>query len=246
MLKVLQEVGEYFLMLQRQVVAREKIRVYFRSTVLEIYGIGVSSLPIVVITSLFIGAVTTVNTAYQLSSAFFPPSLIGSIVSTTGIMEFAPTVTSLVLAGKVGGNIASQIGTMRVTEQIDALDVMGINSSSYLILPKLLGSLVAFPALIIAAAFLQHVGGIGAGALASIITEPVFHQGVMSVFEDFQVTFMFIKSLVFGFLICSISAYQGYYVKGGAFEVGDASKKAVVRGCIAILCSDYLLAQLLL
>lgn len=246
MFQVLHQIGRYFLMLGSLFVAREKVRVYADSTIKEIYYLGVGSLVIVLITSIFIGAVTTVNTAYQLSSALFPPSLIGSIVSTTGIMEFAPTITSLVLAGKVGSNIASQLGTMRVTEQIDALEVMGINSTSYLILPKLLGALVAFPALIIMAAFLQHLGGMLAGELAGIIPQTVFHQGVMNVYEPFQVQFMLIKSVVFGFLITSIASFHGFYVKGGAFEVGDASKRAVVQGCIAILVSDYVLAQTLL
>ncbi|MBX3102738.1 MAG: ABC transporter permease [Bacteroidetes bacterium] len=238
--------GRYFLMLGSLFVAREKVRVYVDGTLRETYQLGVGSLMIVLITSVFIGAVTTVNTAYQLSSALFPPSLIGSIVSTTGIMEFAPTITSLVLAGKVGSNIASQLGTMRVTEQIDALEVMGINSTSYLILPKLLGALIAFPILIIVAAFLQHLGGLVAGEVAGIIPSSVFHQGVMNVYDPFQVQFMLIKSVVFGFLITSIACFQGFYVRGGAFEVGDASKKAVVRGCIAILVSDYVLAQTLL
>ncbi|MFO0398622.1 MAG: MlaE family ABC transporter permease, partial [Sphingobacteriia bacterium] len=246
MLKALHNLGIYFLMLRSLFTTREKISIYVRATLAEIHYIGVGSVPIVLITALFIGAVTTVNTAYQLESAYFPLSLIGSVMSTTSIMEFAPTITSLVLAGQVGGNIASQLGTMRVTEQIDALDVMGVNSTSYLILPKLLGALVAFPTLIIFAVFLQHLGGIMAGEFTGIIPEAIFHQGVMKVFEPFQITFMLTKALTFGFLITSISAYQGYYVRGGAFEVGDASKKAVVRGSIAILCADYALAEMML
>jgi phospholipid/cholesterol/gamma-HCH transport system permease protein len=200
----------------------------------------------VAIIAFFVGAVTTVQTAYQLVSPFIPKSTIGAIVSTSSILELAPTITSLVLAGRVGSNIASQIGSMRVSEQIDALEVMGINSATYLILPKLLAGLLAFPVLVIYSCAVSHVGGIVAGAFTGAVNPTQFGIGARSFFEDFQVVFMLIKAVTFGFIIITVSSYHGYYVRGGALEVGAASTKAVVVSSLMILIADYVLAQLLL
>jgi len=212
----------------------------------EVVSIGVGSLVIIFITSIFVGAVTTVQTSYQLTSGFVPPSIIGSIVAASEILELAPTISSLVLAGKVGSSIASQLGTMRVTEQIDALDVMGINAASYLIMPKIFGAIIAFPMLVAISAFLGTSGGMFAGTFTGEVTYTEFTEGARAFFEPFQVTFMIIKSITFGFIISSVSAYQGFYVRGGAKEVGEASTRAVVYSCILVLFSDYVLAQLLL
>jgi phospholipid/cholesterol/gamma-HCH transport system permease protein len=200
----------------------------------------------VAIISFFVGAVTTVQTAYQIISPFIPKSTIGAIVSTSAILELAPTITSLVLAGRIGSNIASQIGSMRVSEQIDALEVMGINSATYLILPRLFGALVFFPVLVIYACVIIHAGGIVAGAFTGAVNPTQFGIGARSFYEDFQIIFMLIKAITFGFIISTVSAYQGYYVKGGALEVGAASTRAVVISCLMILVADYVLAQLLL
>jgi phospholipid/cholesterol/gamma-HCH transport system permease protein len=199
-----------------------------------------------VLFSVFSGAVSTVQTAYQLVTSLLPKTVIGSVVSITALVELAPTITSLILAGKVGSNIASELGTMRVTEQIDALEVMGINSAAYLVLPKLLGALIMFPILITISAFLMHVGGIMAGEASNLLTGEEFIMGAQGYYQPFQITFMYIKSLVFGFLISTIAAYHGYYVRGGALEVGQASTRAVVYSCIAIVFWDYVLAELLL
>lgn len=243
---MLHHLGKYLTLIGSFFRSPEKLSVYWQLFLTECNSIGVGSVLIVVLVSLFIGAVMTVQTAYQLESPFLPKSLIGTTVSNGSLLELAPTVTSLVLAGKVGSAIASQLGTMRVTEQIDALEVMGINSGSYLIMPKILASLVVFPALIVLAGFLQIFGGLVAGQLTGEVAAADFLQGAQEYFLPFYVHFMMIKAVCFGFIISSISSYQGYYVKGGALEVGEASTRAVVFSCIVLLLTDYMLAQLLL
>lgn len=242
----LTHIGRYFLMLARMFTGMERPKVYWGATMREIVSQGVGSLLIILIISLFVGMVSTIQTAYQLISALVPKTAIGSVVSATAILEFASTVTALVLAGKIGSNIASELGTMRVSEQIDALDVMGINSVSYLVLPKILGAVVSFPILIIVAAFLMHVGGIFAGYMLDLVTPTQFAIGARENFNDFQFVFMNIKAVSYGFIVSSISAYYGYHVRGGALEVGVASTNAVVYSCITVLLADYLLAQVLL
>jgi phospholipid/cholesterol/gamma-HCH transport system permease protein len=246
LVNALTHIGKYFLMLARMFTGMEKARVYWSATMREIISMGIGSLLIVLITSTFVGMVSTIQSAYQLLSALIPRSAIGSVVSATALLEFASTVTSLVLAGKIGSNIASELGTMRVSEQIDALDVMGINSVSYLVLPKILGALICFPILVIIAAFLMHAGGIFAGSAQGLITPAQFAMGARGNFTDFQFYFMLIKAVTYGLIISSVSAYYGYHVRGGALEVGVASTNAVVYSCIVVLFADYLLAQLLL
>lgn len=246
LLKGFEEIGRYLLLLRRSFTGLLRFSLYAQLWTHESIQIGRDSLFLVAIISLFVGAVTTVQTAYQIESPFIPPSTIGAIVSTSAILELAPTITSLVLAGRIGSNIASQIGSMRVSEQIDALEVMGINSATYLVLPRLFGALIFFPVLVIYAAFIMHVGGILAGAFTGTVNPTQFAAGARSFYEDFQVIFMLIKAVTFGFIISTVSAYQGYFVKGGALEVGAASTRAVVISCLMILVSDYVLAQLLL
>jgi phospholipid/cholesterol/gamma-HCH transport system permease protein len=173
-------------------------------------------------------------------------SVIGTIVRDMTILELAPTIISIVLAGKVGSNIAGHLGTMRITEQIDALEVMGINSSSYLILPKILACMIMFPMLVVMSGFLSIYGGYLAGTLTGSLTEQEYIIGIREGFQGFNIWFALIKSLVFAFLIASISAYNGYFTKGGALEVGQSSTTAVTNSCIAILLADFLLAKLLL
>ena len=224
----------------------EKLKVYWEQFLVEAMDIGVGSLTIVVLISTFLGAVTTIQTSFQLTSGLIPKSVIGAIVANTSLLELAPTITSLVLAGKVGSSIASHLGTMRVTEQIDALEVMGINSSAFLIMPKIAASLVTFPLLVTIAAFLQIGGGLLAGHLTGQVAAADFIQGAREFFDPFQVTFMMIKAVTFGYIISSISSYQGYYTSGGALEVGQSSTRSVVYSCIILLLADYILAQVLL
>jgi phospholipid/cholesterol/gamma-HCH transport system permease protein len=162
------------------------------------------------------------------------------------VLELAPTITAIVIAGKVGSSIASGLGTMRITEQIDALEVMGVNASSYLVLPKIIAAMIMYPLLVIIAGFLALYGGYIAGTLTGILTETEYVYGIRIDFNPFTIQFALIKSVVFAFLIASISAYQGFFTTGGALEVGKSSTSAVTKSCIAVLLADYILAELLL
>lgn len=222
------------------------MRVYFRRFFEEAIKLGVNSIFIVAIVSFFIGAVTAVQTAHNLVSPLIPKTIIGMLVRDMSLLELAPTIICIVLAGKVGSNIAGELGTMRITEQIDALEVMGINSTSYLVLPKIMAAMVTFPCLVVLAGFLSMFGGYLASILTGITTEYDYIYGLRLDFLEFNVLFALIKSIVFAFLISSISSFKGFYTKGGALEVGQASTAAVTNSCIAILLADYLLAELLL
>lgn len=224
----------------------EKVKVFIQRLFHEMNSIGIGSLPIVAITALFIGAVTTVQTAYQLVSGLISKSVIGTIVSDSTMLELGPTITCLVLSGKVGAHISSEIGNMRISEQIDALEVMGINAPGYLALPKILAGVIMIPILNIIAITLSIYGGYMAGELSGILTHEEFVSGARSTFKGFTLVFSMIKAFTFAFIITSVSSYQGYYTKGGALEVGESSTKAVVYSSVLILFFDYLLAELLL
>ncbi|MCY7351579.1 MAG: ABC transporter permease [Cytophagaceae bacterium] len=243
---LLSRFGQYFVFLGNLLRRREKIGVYFRQILEEGVLIGVDSIFIVAIVSTFIGAVTCVQTAYNLVSPLIPNYVISLIVRDMTLLELAPTITCVVLSGKVGSNIAGTLGTMRVTEQIDAIEVMGINSTSYLVLPKIVAAMIVIPMLVVLAGFLSIYGGYLAGTLTGVITPEEYIYGIRSDFIPFNIPFALIKSVVFAFLIASISAFQGYYTSGGALEVGRASTTAVTNSCISVLVADYLLAQLLL
>ena len=224
----------------------ENGKMYWKEFMHQCNEIGIGSLGIVSIISIFMGAVSALQTAYQLTSNLIPRSTIAQIVRDTVILEFAPTLVCIVLAGVVGSKIASELGNMRVSEQIDALQIMGINTETYLVLPKILASLVVIPMLVILSAVLGVWGGRLAGHYAGIISTTVYDRGLLENFMPYNVTFALIKSYTFAFLISSVSSYYGYYVKGGALEIGRASTKSVVASCILILFADYLLAALLL
>lgn len=219
---------------------------YWNELFRQMVSIGIGSLGIVTIISVFMGAVTTVQTAYQLVSGLVAKTVIGAIVADSSMLELAPTITSLVLAGKIGSAIASEIGTMRVTEQIDALEIMGVNAPAYIIMPKILAAVVTIPLLIILSIALCIGGGIFAGDATGILSSQQFIEGARSSFLPYNVLFSMTKAFTFAFIISSVSAYQGYYTQGGSLEVGQSSTRAVVYSCILILLSDYLLAQLML
>lgn len=227
-------------------VNRESFSTYVKLVLDECVLIGVNSIFIVVIISTFIGAVTAVQTAYNLVSPLIERYVIGMIVRDMTLLELAPTITAIVFAGKVGSNIAGQLGTMRITEQIDALEVMGINSASYLVLPKIIAAMLTYPLLVIMAGFLSIYGGYLASTLSGALTQEEYIYGIRIDYNEFNITFALIKSVVFAFLVSSISAYKGFFTQGGALEVGISSTKAVTNSCIAILLADYLLAQLIL
>lgn len=243
---MLQALGKYLLFMSSLFIRKESGRILFRRTIDEAILIGINSVFIVAIVSSFIGAVTCVQVAYNLNNAFIPRSTIGFMVREMTILELAPTITSIVLAGKVGSSIAGGLGTMQITEQVDALEVMGINSASYLVLPKVVASILVFPLLVILAMFLSILGGYLAGTISGELTAQEYITGIRDQFIPYNITFALIKSVVFAFLISSISAFRGYYTSGGALEVGAASTAAVTNSVIAILVGDFVLANLLL
>lgn len=238
--------GRFLIFFKSLLVRGESFRVLFNRTIDEAIIIGINSVFIVSVVATFIGAVTCVQIAYNLTNALIPRSTIGFMVREMTILELAPTITSIVLAGKVGSNIAGGLGTMRITEQVDALEVMGINSASYLVLPKVVAAMFMFPMLVILAMTLSISGGYIAGTLSGVLSAQEYVEGIRDTFIPYNVVFALIKSIVFAFLISSISAYQGYNTKGGALEVGTASTKAVTNSIIAVLIADFVCAQVLL
>ena len=224
----------------------ENMRMYWKEFMHQCVEIGIGSLGIVVIISVFMGAVSAVQTAYQLVSPLIPKSTIAQIVRDTVILEFAPTVVCIVLAGVVGSKIASELGNMRVSEQIDALEIMGINTKSYLIMPKIVAALVTIPILVVLSMGLGICGRRFAGAASGILSTDTYDRGLLENFMPYNVQFALVKAYTFAFIISSIPAYYGYYVKGGALEIGRSSTKSVVVSCVMILFADYVLAQILL
>lgn len=240
------EIGRYLLMIKGMFSKPENMRMYWKEFIHQCSEIGIGSLGIVAIISIFMGAVSTVQTAYQLVSPFIPKSTIAQVVRDTVILEFAPTLVCIVLAGVVGSKIASELGNMRVTEQIDALEIMGINTKTYLVMPKILAAMIVIPMLVVIAAVLGIWGGRLAGTASGILSGSTYDKGLLDGFVPFNVIFAMTKAYTFAFIVSSIPAFYGYHVKGGALEIGRASTKAVVVSCIMILFADYLLAALLL
>jgi phospholipid/cholesterol/gamma-HCH transport system permease protein len=238
--------GRYLLMLKGMFSKPENLRMYWKEFMHQCVEIGIGSLGIVAIISIFMGAVSTVQTAYQLVSPLIPKSTIAQIVRDTVILEFAPTLVCIVLAGVVGSKIASELGNMRVSEQIDALEIMGINTKAYLIIPKILAALITIPLLVILAMGLGIYGGRLAGTTSGILSADIFDEGLLKEFVPFNIRFAMYKAITFAFIISSIPAYYGYYVQGGALEIGRSSTKSVVVSCVMILFADYILAALFL
>ncbi len=236
--------GAYIQMLKSLFTRPEKLSMYRKELFRQMNNIGVGSLLIIGMISLFIGGVTAIQFAYQLKGSFFPLYMLGFIVRDMMIIELAPTLSCLVLAGKVGSNIASELGTMRISEQIDALEIMGINSAAYLITPKILAAVLIVPPLVVISAFLGIYGGLVAAENYGI-SPALYEKGLLYIFDSFNVVIMQVKAVVFAFLITSVACYQGYHVKGGALEIGAASTRAVVFGSILVVLFDYIIALLL-
>ncbi len=239
-------IGQYFMMLKRVFARPEKHKLYIRQLFLEFDSLGVNSVWIVIIISIFIGGIMTIQFSYSMSNPIYPTTLIGLGTRDTLILEFSSTMMALILAGKIGSNITSEIGTMRVTEQIDSLEIMGVNSASYLILPKIVAVVFIFPFLFIVSVFFGLLGGLVTGPLTGVISVSQFVEGIQWLFVPYYVTFSIIKTFFFGFLVASVPAYFGYHVQGGALDVGKASTQAVVNTNILILLFDLILTQLLL
>jgi len=246
MIRFLSQLGNYFLLLKKVFSKPEKAQVYYRQTMHELVFLGFNSVGIIAIISFFMGAVITLQTAYNTENPIYPTYLIGLGVRDSILLEFSSTISALILAGKVGSNIASELGTMRVTEQIDALEIMGVNSASYLILPKIVATLLFNPILTLISISVGIVGGWLAGTTAGVITSEDYIYGIQYAFIPYYVTYAIIKTLVFAFIITSVSSFQGYNVEGGSLEVGRASTKAVVYSSVLILLFNVILTQLLL
>ncbi|NVJ89147.1 MAG: ABC transporter permease [Flavobacteriaceae bacterium] len=242
----IEHIGKYFLMLSQVFRKPQKWRVFYESLFKEIEELGLKSLGIIMFISFFIGGVIALQTALNLESPFIPKSLIGFAAKRSVILEFAPTFCSIILAGKVGSYITSSIGTMRVTEQIDALEVMGINSLNHLVFPKILATLFFYPFLIALAMALGIFGGWIAGVFSGLFSGVDYVTGIQTDFNPFLITYAIIKTLVFAFLIATVPSYHGYYVKGGSIAVGKASTQSVVWTTILIVIANYLLTQMLL
>lgn len=245
--KALHRMGEYTLLMKKSITLPDRWNMFFKQLVREIYKLGVDSLWIVIIISIFIGTVIAIQISLNISSPLIPKFTIGYTTREIILLEFSSSIMCLILAGKVGSNIASEIGTMRVTEQIDAMEIMGVNSANFLILPKIAGLMLFIPVLVIFSMFTGILGGIAASYAAKEgMTPASFEYGLQFYFNSFYVWYSIIKSVIYAFIISSISAYFGYYVKGGALEVGKASTNAVVMSSVMILLADVILTQLML
>ncbi len=241
-----EHVGKYFIMLKQVFKKPQKWSVFNEMMFREIEDLGLKSMGIIMFISFFVGGVVAIQTALNVDSPFIPKYLIGFATKRGIILEFAPTFMSIILAGKVGSYITSSIGTMRVTEQIDALEVMGINSLNYLVLPKIIAALTFYPLLIMLSMFLGIVGGYYAGLLTDLFFSEDYIYGIQLEFNPYFIQYAMIKTLVFAFVIATVPAYHGYFVKGGSLEVGRASTQAVVWSSIIIILLNYFLTQMLL
>jgi phospholipid/cholesterol/gamma-HCH transport system permease protein len=246
MIKFLSDFGNYWILMGKVFAEPENYKIYYRQTVREIMLLGVNSIGIVIIISVFMGAVITLQTAYNTDNPIYPTYLIGLGCRDSIILEFSSTVIALILAGKVGSSITSEIGTMRVTEQIDALELMGVNSASYLIFPKVIAALIFNPLLTLISITVGVAGGWIAGIATGVITSSDFIYGIQYAFIPYYIVYSLIKTLFFAFIITTVASYHGYFVQGGSLEVGRASTRAVVYSSVLILLFNVILTQLLL
>jgi phospholipid/cholesterol/gamma-HCH transport system permease protein len=243
---LLSHFGKILLMVKGGIARPENMRVYWIEFMDQCVDIGLRSLPIVLIISVFMGMVMSVQFSYQMISPLIPKSVIGSLVRDSTILEFSPTVICIVIAGVVGSKIASELGNMRISEQIDALEMMGINSKAYLITPKIIAGMIMIPCLIVISIAVSIWGGYIAGLFSNILTKQQFFQGLTTGFVPYNLFFAIVKSFTFSLIISIIPSYYGYYVQGGALEIGRASTTAVIVSCVLILFADYGLSLILL
>lgn len=245
-LRIISHLGRYSILLYRTFSKPEKFSVYLKQIVKEIDSLGIGSLGLIAIISVFMGGVITIQSAYNFTSPFIPLYAVGLGTRESIVLEFSPTIVSLILAGKVGSNIASEIGTMRISEQIDALEIMGVNSASYLIMPKIIAAMVINPFLIVISMFLGIFGGYMMGVLTGACSSYEFIFGIQSFFVPFNIIYALTKTVVFAFIITSVSAYHGYFTEGGALEVGKASTRSVVYNSVIILICNLVITKLML
>jgi len=245
-MKFLFHFGRYLSLLRLAFQKPEKQSIYWRQIMVEMEKLGIASIGIVAIISVFMGAVLAIQMAFNIDTPLIPSYTIGYVTRQSVELEFAPTIISLILAGKVGSRIASELGTMRVTEQIDALERMGINPATFLILPKIVASMIINPFLIMMSMLLAVGGGWMAGIFTGLFPSAEYIYGIQSFFHLYDIFYALTKTVVFAFIIASVSAYNGYYTKGGALEVGEASTNGVVYSSIAIIFMNLILTQILL
>jgi phospholipid/cholesterol/gamma-HCH transport system permease protein len=246
-MKIIYHLGRYSMLMQKALfIKAEKQSIYFRQFFREVENLGIGSLGIVMIISIFMGGVITIQSAFGFTSPLVPLYAVGLTTRDSIILEFSPTIVSLIMAGNIGSKIASEIGTMRISEQVDALEIMGINSAGYLIRPKILATMLFNPILIVISMFLGVFGGFVMGVLTGVVTPYEYVYGIQYDFIPYKVIYSLVKTVVFAFIISSVSSYHGYYTVGGALEVGKSSTKAVVYSSILILITNFVLTQIML
>ncbi len=246
MIKAIENIGKYLILLRKALRKPEKSSVYYSQTLREIENHGIGSIIIVAIVSLFVGAVITIQTNYNIENPLLPRYLVGVTVRDSLLLEFSSTMIGLVLAGKIGSSIASEIGMMRVTEQIDALEVMGVNVPGYLLLPKIIATVFFTPMLCVISVGVGLIGGYLVCLLGDVISVPDYILGIQYVFYPHYLLYAITKAACYGFIISTVSGYFGFHVEGGAVEVGRSSTRAVVLSCILILLADLILTNILL
>ncbi len=245
-MKLLYHFGRYFCLMRQAFQRPQNQAIYLRQIMVEIENLGLASTGIVAIISVFMGAVVAIQMAFNIDTPFIPSYAIGFSTRQSVVLEFSPTIISLILAGKVGSRIASELGTMRVTEQIDALEIMGINPAAFLILPKIVAAILINPILILMSMMLGVAGGWFAGMATGLVPSNEYIYGIQSFFQMYDIYYALIKTVVFAYIITSVSAYCGYFTKGGALEVGEASTNGVVYSSIAVIFTNLILTQILL
>ncbi|MDF1573903.1 MAG: ABC transporter permease [Bacteroidales bacterium] len=245
-MKLLSNIGSYFNLMVRTFSRPEKHSILYRQTMREIEKVGINSFPIVVVISLFVGAVITIQTNFNIENPLLPKYLVGVTVRDSLLLEFSSTMVALILAGKVGSSIASELGMMRITEQIDALEVMGINSASYLILPRIIAAVLFFPILCLLSIMVGLFGGYLSCILGGVMPANDYIYGIQYAFYPYYISYALTKTVFYAIIITSVSSYFGYHVKGGAVEVGRASTRAVVQSSILILLANLILTRTIL
>ncbi len=245
-MNVFAHIGRYTQLMGRTLVRPDSWRISFRMFMKELDKIGLQTLPILIVMSVFMGAIMTIQTKLNTENPILPAYTTGLVTRDTLLLEFTSTILCLILAGKIGSSIASEIGTMRITEQIDALEIMGINSANYLILPKIMAFIIVMPFFVIISSAIGLFGGYLSALLTDIITVSDYLLGIQYAFIPYYVFYAVVKSVVFAFLIASIASYYGYYAYGGALDVGKASTNAVVNSSLLILLFDLIITDLML
>lgn len=241
-----EQIGKYFILLSKVFAKPEKIKIYYRQIIREVENLGINSFGIVIIVSVFVGAVITIQTNYNIENPLLPRYLVGVTVRDSLLLEFSSTMIALILAGKIGSSISSEIGTMRISEQIDALEIMGVNSASFLILPKLIAAVFFFPILALLSMFVGIFGGYLICLISEVVPTSDYIYGIQYVFYPHYISYALTKMVFYAFIIISVSSFHGYYASGGALEVGKSSTKAVVHSSMLILLANLVLTKLIL